>query len=628
MDKKPGLTPEEIAELDALDLDGIEIKQPPPKQPPPPRPRGSGQFATPGLKKFLAKHARDFEATGFMLYHEPEGARREQTADKTDFKCPFEDELHSNPKPDDTGFFVENASARDSGFMMHCMHDTCIATTDRDRARYLDKACQNYGVKHADELLEFCPNAPQEPPRNRESSSSSNSDGASTGSGSSGGNSGNSDGGDCSGAAADFNCDSNGTPYKSAHNVRVGLRKLDVLVRYDTFANIERIRGLKDFADDSELDDHALVRLWIDIDEQFRFKPAWDFFCKAVEDSAYLNRYNPVDEYMTGLQWDGTPRIDSWLIDYMGAEDTPLNRAIGQLWLIAAARRARKPGTKFDQMLVFEDMEGTGKSTAFGILAVKEEWFTDQVPLTASYKDVQELLAGIWIAEMGELAGLRKADVEPVKVFLARRFDRGRGAYKRKTKSQGRTCVFGGSTNDAKYLKSTTGNRSFWPVRTGCIDLAGLKRDVDKLWAEAAKLEAEGTSIVLDEKLWSAAAKEQQERRTENPFVDKLAELFGGFEGGIRSIDVWNLLNIPPDRQHPHVIEQVSDAMRQLGWGLKKGIKWGGGVRQGYRKGKSQDLKACRRIDGTWELEVLDVGDGNGGAPGGLWDLATRGGSR
>ena len=195
-------------------------------------------------------------------------------------------------------------------------------------------------------------------------------------------------------------------------------------------------------------------------------------------------------------------RVSTRLIDYMGAADTALNHAIGRLWLIAAVRRARKPGTKFDQMIVFEDKEGTGKSTAFRVLAVKDEWFTDQVPLTGSYKDVQELLAGIWIAEMGRACGIAQSRCGAGEVaFSLDVSTAGAAPYKRKTKAQGRTCVFGGSTNDAKYLKSTTGNRRFWPVKTGRVDLVALKRDREQLWAEAAKLEAEGVTSVLDELL-------------------------------------------------------------------------------------------------------------------------------
>lgn len=560
----------------------FEVMMRPPSRTPSAKPTiksSDSGFATPGLLSFLKQHAHHFEALRFMEDHEPDGMRRIQTDDRCDFKCPNEDG-HSSPRADDTAFVVENASAREGGFWMHCMHASCLDASGGDRAWFLDQACQNYGIKHAAELLEWCPGVEET-------------------------------GGTVAAGTDDEGFqrpDNGGARYKNAFNVRRALHKLGVRVRFDIFANVERIRGLEDFPHDSEVDDAALSRLWITIDEKYKFRPAWDLFCKAVEDDAYRNRYNPVDEYLTDLRWDGKSRIDRWLIDYAGAADTPLNRAFGRLWLIAAVRRARKPGTKFDQMLVFEDHEGTGKSTAFAILAGKDEWFTDQVPLTAGYKDVQELLAGIWIAEMGELAGLRKADVEPVKSFLARRFDRGRGAYKRKTKSQGRTCVFGGSTNDAKYLKSMTGNRRFWPVRTGKIDLAALKRDRDQLWAEAAKLEADGASITLDERLWSEAAKVQNARRMENPYVDVLGEFLGEHNGGIRSTDVWKLLNVPVDRQHPNVIDQVADALRQLGWGQKKDIKWGGKTTTGYRKGDAQDLKVSKQFDGTPFVEKADSG--------------------
>ena len=118
-------------------------------------------FVTPGLLKFLKEHGSDFEAAQFMEDNEPESVRRRQNDDRLDFKCPNEDDSHSVPRPDDTAFCVENASARDNGFWMHCMHAGCIDASGGDRAWFLDKACQNYGIRHADELLEWCPNAPK-----------------------------------------------------------------------------------------------------------------------------------------------------------------------------------------------------------------------------------------------------------------------------------------------------------------------------------------------------------------------------------------------------------------------------------------------------------------------------------
>ena len=122
-------------------------------------------------------------------------------------------------------------------------------------------------------------------------------------------------------------------------------------------------------------------RLWLTIEEKFKFRPAKDFFWTVVFDEAYRNSFHPVREYLDELRWDGMTRIDSWLIDYANAEDTDYVRAVGALLLVAAVRRIRSPGCKFDEMPVLQSVQGFDKSTALSILAVKPEWFSDDLPL-------------------------------------------------------------------------------------------------------------------------------------------------------------------------------------------------------------------------------------------------------
>ena len=127
----------------------------------------SPAFVTPGLAGFLAAHAGDFEAARFMEEHEPDGVRHDYGCDKLDFCCPNEDN-HTTPMPDDRAFCVENASARENGFWMHCQHDTCKDVSGGDRAWFLDVACQKYGVTDASELEEWCPAAQEEAAREKE----------------------------------------------------------------------------------------------------------------------------------------------------------------------------------------------------------------------------------------------------------------------------------------------------------------------------------------------------------------------------------------------------------------------------------------------------------------------------
>ena len=244
-------------------------------------------------------------------------------------------------------------------------------------------------------------------------------------------------------------------------------------------------------------------------------------------------------------------RIGNFLARYAGAVDTPYVRAVGQLSLIAAVRRARNPGAKFDEMLVLESGQGKNKSTAFEILATRPEWFTNSVPLTADSREMLEHVEGKIFAEVAELQGMRKGDIEHIKAMLSRTTDRGRMAYDRYQTERKRQFVFIGTSNGRSYLRDDTGNRRFWPVAVKEFDLAALRRDVDLIWGEAATLESsvddetgEPLSIRLDPSLYQAAEKEQAKRLEihEDPLTDALQSYLGEREGKIANEDVWQIL--------------------------------------------------------------------------------------
>jgi predicted P-loop ATPase len=193
---------------------------------------------------------------------------------------------------------------------------------------------------------------------------------------------------------------------------------------------------------------------------------------------------------------------------------------VSALPLIAAVRRVRKPGVRFDEMLVLEQpQQGSEKSTALSVLAVEDDWFCDDLPLNLEGKRVIEQLRGRWIIEAAELSGMKNADIEHLKAMLSRRIDRARMAWGRLPIEAPRQCVIIGTTNKSEYLRDTTGNRRFWPVLIQAFDLKALRRDRDQLWAEAAAREANGESIRLARELWPTAAKEQQQRLADDPYV-------------------------------------------------------------------------------------------------------------
>jgi predicted P-loop ATPase len=214
------------------------------------------------------------------------------------------------------------------------------------------------------------------------------------------------------------------------------------------------------------------------------------------------------------------------------------------------------------------------KSTALVILAGVEN-FSDQTILTASDKEQQELVRGIWLYEIADLAGMKRSEVEKVKAFASRTHDRARPAYGRRRVDSERSCIFIGTTNDDEYLKSETGNRRWWPVKTGTIDIEALRRDRDQLWAEAAIIEAEGGSLVLPQELWEMAGQIQDARRQHDPWDDILANVQGTLyrnEEGVdqewvRAREILTLqLEIKPDRASAETYKRLRRVMGRLGW--------------------------------------------------------------
>jgi predicted P-loop ATPase len=238
------------------------------------------------------------------------------------------------------------------------------------------------------------------------------------------------------------------------------------------------------------------------------------YVCDAVVKLADDHRFNPIKEYLEGLRWDRTPRVDTMLVDYLGAEDTPYTRAVTRNTMVACVRRIYEPGVKFDYMLVLVGKTGIGKSTLWAKLA--GDWFSDSLSLDDMRdKTAAEKLQGFWILEIGEMQGARRADVNNVKSFLSRQSDNYRASYGRYVTEHPRSSIIVGTTNELDgFLKDLTGNRRFWPVK--CYqnhqrtvwDLD--EETVGQIWAEAVQLNKKHEPLNLSEELEQVAAREQQ----------------------------------------------------------------------------------------------------------------------
>jgi hypothetical protein len=176
--------------------------------------------------------------------------------------------------------------------------------------------------------------------------------------------------------------------------------------------------------------------------------------------------------------------------------------------------------------VVLESPEGTNKSSGLATL-YGPQWFTDQKFLGLDDKRLFEVIRGNWCLECGDLAGMKRAEVEDVKAQLSRQVDRARPAYQRAVLELPRQHVFWGSTNDNQYMRSQTGNRRFLPIPTKRIDVGALARDRDLLWGEAMAINATGESIMLPENLWADAAAEQEQRTMREPWIEHVREVSG-----------------------------------------------------------------------------------------------------
>jgi hypothetical protein len=211
----------------------------------------------------------------------------------------------------------------------------------------------------------------------------------------------------------------------------------------------------------------------------------------VVNEVAYQDLFHPIRAYFRGLRWDGVKRLDTWLVEYAGAEDTSLTRAIGARFLIAGCARIEKPGAKADNVLVLDNNQDTLKSTLLRTICPREQDFADHISDLGT-KDSRQDLLGKMIIEMSELSAARRGEVERIKGFITTQVDHFRASYGRRSEDYPRQCIFAATTNDATPFLDATGNRRFWPVHTGTVNIGALARDKDQLWAEAFTRYQEG----------------------------------------------------------------------------------------------------------------------------------------
>ncbi len=279
---------------------------------------------------------------------------------------------------------------------------------------------------------------------------------------------------------------------------------------------------------------------------------------------------NPPREHLSRLKWDGRPRLDTWLAYYLGADAQPPDylALVGAKWLVGAVSRVFEPGCKFDSVLILEGSQGLGKSMALRALATfgDESFFLDSVGDIRS-KDTLMTMQGKLIVEIAELASFKKTENEEIKAFITRQVDEYRPPYGRTVLKRPRYFVLAASTNeiDEGYLTDETGNRRYWPVKCGAIDIEAVRRDAGQLWAEAVVRYRAGERTWLTREEAAVSGDEQRQRFVEDAWQERIAEMVR-HEWQIRTDEVLGSLELKPKDINNLVRKRVKNSLRQLGW--------------------------------------------------------------
>lgn len=314
-------------------------------------------------------------------------------------------------------------------------------------------------------------------------------------------------------------------------------------IAYNEFSNRANVIGQLpwrtkgNFQDWSDTDDSGLREF---IEKYYGINSATK--CNdALVLSFEKHRFHPIRDYLNSLEWDGKERVDTLLIDYLGAEDSSYVRTVTRKVLTAAVARVFNPGIKFDNMLILSGPQGVGKSTI--IRKLGKDWYSDSLT-TVNGKEAYEQLQGVWILEMAEMMATKKADIEATKHFLSKTEDIYRVAYGRRTSKFPRQCIFIGTSNEHEFLRDKTGNRRFWPVDIAVQDpkldvFKDLDYELDQIWAEAVQL------FKNKEPLYLSAEEEKEARKQQDDHSEESAKA-GLIEEYLNTpiTDNWNSMSI------------------------------------------------------------------------------------
>jgi len=318
------------------------------------------------------------------------------------------------------------------------------------------------------------------------------------------------------------------------------------------------------------IDDPWITELQLYLEAQCGASWGTETVYRATQAVCHRSSYDPVEQYLRGLTWDGERRLDDLLIRYAGAEDTELTRAMTRCWMISAVQRVLQPGCQADHVLILEGRQGVGKTSLLRTLA-GDGYHAEGRPALDD-KAGSEVLQGPWIYELGEMGVLNRHDSEAVKQWITQRVDRYRAAYARLATDHPRRVIFAGSTNEARYLRDATGGRRWWPVHVGLVDTHAVGDLRDQLWGEATTAALTGEPHWLRGDAADAAESAQKARVIADPWEEEIGAHIAArsAEGGelvrMSSHDVWEVLGIPVERRGGQTGQRVAAVMKALRW--------------------------------------------------------------
>jgi predicted P-loop ATPase len=294
-------------------------------------------------------------------------------------------------------------------------------------------------------------------------------------------------------------------------------------------------------------------------------------------DVSQKHPFDPLRDILDECDWDGTPRLSGMLTTYFGAEESKKQwaEAVSRRWMISAVSRVYERGCKADNVLVLEGTQGSFKSTALDILGLG---YARELRVKLDDKDASDALhAGTWIAVLTELDAFKRTQrAESVKAFITMLEDHYRPSYGRVTRTFQRSIVFAATTNEESYLTDPTGNRRFWPIKCGRIDIPALRRDVEQLWAEAKQAYFDGEPSYLENGgLVALAEIEQAARVMPDSWEDYVEDYLRGKDiCTVREVLEF-ALSLDASQQSPPNVQRVQMYLRRQGFymTLRKGQK-------------------------------------------------------